>query len=610
MGLQGLNANIAARPKKPVSMTPPHHHPYTPLAVYRRLLAYALPHWKIFLSALFGMIIFAATNTAFMALVKPLLDQSFVSKNMSSARMIPFAIVGLFILRGISGFMSTYSMSWVGRRVVTDMRGQVFNHLLKMPASFYDRASSGQLIARMTYHVEQVATATTTALTSIIRDGLTIVGLLGWMFYVNWQMSLFCLIVGPVIALIVRYVSRRFRSISQRIQQSVGDVTQAAEETISAQRVVKIHNGQAHEEQEFRRINEHNRFLSMKVVATSAGSAALIQFIAAWAVAAIVYFATQPDMLAKISPGTFVSFMGAMLGLMNPIKSLSGVNEQMQRAVVAGADIFQLLEEPVEPHGGDRPLTRARGLIEFRDVRFRYREELGDALRGISVTIEPGQTVAFVGKSGSGKSTLLALLPRFYDLGGGEIRLDGHDIREYPLVRLRDQIALVDQQVRLFNMTVCENIAYGLEPMPPREKIIAAAKAAYAWDFIDKLPQGLDTPVGQNGVMLSGGQRQRIAIARALLKDAPILILDEATSALDTESERYIQAALEKLVEGRTTLVIAHRLSTVQRADKIVVLQDGAVIESGRHAELLARNGMYAALYRMQFEEDAVEIVA
>ncbi len=578
-----------------------------PLVVYRRLLGYAAPHWRVFIAAVLGMIMCAAVDTGFLALMKPLLDVSFVGKDLESTRWIPVIIIGMFLARGAGGFMSTYGMAWIGRRVVTDLRGEVFNHLLKLPVRFYDRSSSGQLISRLTYHVEQVADATTTALTAIIREGLTLAGLLCWMLYLNWKLSLFCFVLGPIIGMIAGYVSRRFRKISHRIQESVGNVTQAAEESIGAQRVVKVYSGQEYEAAEFKRINEHNRFLSLKVKATAAGSSAVVMFIAAFAVAAIVYFATQPAMLATITAGTFVSFLGAMIGLMNPIKALSGVNEKMQRAVVAGQDIFHLLAEPAEPDGGTRELTRARGEIEFRDVRFRYREELSDALRGVSVKIEPGQTVAFVGRSGSGKSTLLALLPRFYDVDAGALLLDGHDLREYPMARLRSQIALVDQQVRLFNASIADNIAYGMAEMPSREKIMEAAKSAYAWDFIEKLPQGLDTMIGQNGLMLSGGQRQRIAIARALLKDAPILILDEATSALDTESERYIQAALEKLVIGRTTLVIAHRLSTVQTADKIVVMQDGRIAESGRHAELLEQGGIYAALYRMQFQEDAAQ---
>lgn len=588
-------------------MSDPSQSYLPPLVVYRRLLSYAAPHWRIFIVAVIGMVMCAAVDTGFLALMKPLLDVSFVGKDPESTKWIPVIIVGLFMARGTGSFMSSYGMAWIGRRVVADLRGQIFNHLLKLPVRFYDRSSTGQLISRLTYNVEQVADATTTSLTAIIREGLTLIGLLCWMLYLNWKLSLFCFVLGPFIALIVRYVSKRFRKISHRIQESVGNVTQAAEESIGAQRVVKIYNGQDYEAAEFKRINENNRFLALKVTATSAGSSSLIMFIAAFAVAAIVFFATQPAMLSTITAGTFVSFLGAMIGLMNPIKALSGVNERMQRAVVAGQDIFHLLEEPVEPEGGARALTHAQGKIEFRDVSFRYREELGDALRGISVTVEPGQTVAFVGKSGSGKSTLLALLPRFYDADGGAILLDGHDLREYPTTQLRQQIALVDQQVRLFNASIAENIAYGMAEIPPREKIIEAAKSAYAWDFIEKLPQGLDTMIGQNGVMLSGGQRQRIAIARALLKDAPILILDEATSALDTESERYIQAALEKLVIGRTTLVIAHRLSTVQSADKIVVMQDGRVAESGKHAELLEKGGIYAALYRMQFEEDAAQ---
>jgi subfamily B ATP-binding cassette protein MsbA len=575
----------------------------TPSAVYRRLLGYALPHWRVFLAATVGMALFALADVSFIGLVKPLLDGSFVKKDPQTIRIMPLAIIGLFLLRGASGFLSTYGMAWVGRRVIGDVRAQLFNHLLTLPVSFYDRSSSGQLIARLTYHVEQIAEAVTSSVSSMIKDGLTVIGLIGLMFFLDWKLSTFVLVVGPFIAMVIRYVSRRFRRISGRIQQSIGNVTDAAEEAMGGQRVIKIHNGQENERASFARVNEQNRKLAMKLVATQAGSNSTIQFIAAWAVAAIVYFATQPEMLATITPGTFISFMGAMLALLNPLKGLTTVNEKLQRGISAATDIFQLMEEPQEPSGGDRPLDRASGRIEFCDVHFRYRAELGDALRGVSITIEPGQTVAFVGRSGSGKSTLLSLIPRFYDPSAGILKLDGHDLREYPVARLRAQVALVDQQVRLFNTTIAHNIAYGCDPAPDQARIIEAAQAAHAWEFIQKLPQGLNTPVGQNGVMLSGGQRQRIAIARALLKDAPILILDEATSALDTESERLIQSALERLVMGRTTLVIAHRLSTIQNADRIVVMQDGRVVESGRHEELLARGGMYAALHQMQFQE-------
>jgi len=580
---------------------------FRPMAVYRRLLGYTRPYWPVFLLASLGMVLAAATQVGFMSLVKPLLDGTFIDRDPAVIRWIPWAIVGLFLMRGISEFISSFGMSWIGRRVIKALRGELFDHLLKLPASFYDRMSSGQLIARLTYHVEQVAEAVTTAFTSIIKDGLTVVGLIVWMLWLNWELTLFCLGVAPLIAGVISYVSRRFRKVSARIQRNIGIVTQASEEAIGGQRVIKIYNGQQQERRRFEGVNEQQRWLSMKLVATKAGSDALIQFIAAWAVAFIIYFATQPQMLQAITPGTFVSFLGAMLSLMNPIRSLSNVNERLQRGIAAATDVFKLMSESGEPGGGDRPLERAQGLVEFQDVRFRYATQTTDALRGVSVTVQPGQTVAFVGASGSGKSTLLALLPRFYDVESGAVKVDGHDVRDYPLERLRAQIALVDQQVRLFDATVAENIAYGLDPVPDESVLIEAAKAAYAWEFISRLPQGLHTPIGQNGSKLSGGQRQRLAIARALAKNAPILILDEATSALDTESERYIQSALEQLVKGRTTLVIAHRLSTIQNADLIVVMRDGQVVEQGTHAELLALQGTYSALHSLQFREDAAD---
>lgn len=581
---------------------------YRPGAVYRRLLRYTFRHWGALLASTIGMALAAATEVSFMQLMKPLTDDGFVHPDPAVIRWLPWAIVGLFIARGVSFFGATFGMSWVARNVVKSLRAELFNHLLKLPSRFYDRVSSGQLIAKLTYHVDQVADASTTAFTSLVKDGLTVVGLIGYLFWLNWRLALFSMLVAPLITTVIGYVSRRFRSVSRRIQDNMGLVTQAAEETISSQRVVKIHNGQDYEARSFEDVNERNRWLSMKLVATKAGSDSLIQFIAAWALAGIVYFATRPEQLSEITPGTFVAFIASMLALMTPLRNLTNMNERMQRGIAAAADIFKLMAEEQEPAGGSRPIARARGAIEFEQVRFRYGDEANEALRGISLRIEPGQTVAFVGRSGSGKSTLLALLPRFYDVRSGRVLLDGHDIRDYPIDRLRRQFALVDQQVRLFNTSIAGNIAYGLDPPPEPSRIIEAAKAAYAWEFIEKLPQGLDTPVGQNGVALSGGQRQRIAIARALLKDAPVLILDEATSALDTESERMIQSALEKLVVGRTTLVIAHRLSTIQGADLIVVMQDGRVVEQGRHEELLERDGAYALLYRMQFDLPAEDV--
>ncbi|WP_374680565.1 lipid A export permease/ATP-binding protein MsbA, partial [Hydrocarboniphaga effusa] len=513
---------------------------FQPLAIYRRLLGYTIGHWKIFIVAAIGMAASAGTEVAFMSLMRPLLDKTFVSPDPQTISWLPWAIVGLFVLRGVAGFTSGYGMSWIARSVVMQLRGELFEHLLKMPVRFYDRMSSAQLVARLTYHVEQVAEAASNALTSVIKDGLTVIGLIGWMFWLNWQLAAFCMIVAPIIASIVGYVSKRFRKVSKRIQENMGQVAQAADESVSGQRIVKIHNAQAHERRQFDVVNARARSLAMKMVATRGGSEATIQFIAAWAVAGIVFFATQPERLAEITPGTFVSFVGAMLAVMNPMRSLGNVNEKVQRGISAAGDVFRIMSEPAEPPGGTRPLERAKGAIEFRDVHFRYSEEMPEALRGVSVMIEPGQTVAFVGRSGSGKSTLLSLIPRFYDVDSGEVLLDGHDLREYSLHDLRSQIALVDQQVRLFNATIAENIAYGLEKLPDQAQIIEAAKAANAWEFIEKLPEGLNTMLGQNGVNLSGGQRQRLAIARALLKNAPILILDEATSALDTESERLI----------------------------------------------------------------------
>jgi len=577
---------------------------YSDKAVYLRLLRYSAPHWKVFLVAVVGMVLFAAVDTSFIRLVQPLTDGSFVDRDPEIMRIVPFAILGLFVLRGIAGFMSAYGMAWVSQRVVLRLRGEVFDHLLRLPVSHYDRTRNADLLVKLTYHTNQVADSATHVLTAIIKDGLTIVGLVAVMLYMSWKLTIVALCVAPFVAGSVRFVSRRFKTINQRLQASMGGVTHVADEAITGRRVVKVYGGEAYEANRFHEVNEFIRRQALKLVASSSGANGVVQLIAAVAVAAIVYLAISGNMLRVATPGTFVAFIGAMLAIRGPLNALTGIADRLTRGIVAANDLFQFLDTTPEPPGGTRALERARGEIRFDNVHFSYGgDDAKNALAGVTLDVKPGQTVAFVGRSGSGKSTLLSLLPRFYDPTSGRVLLDGHDVREYRLADLRRQIALVDQNVVLFNASVADNIAYGVRDQVSREQIAGAARTAYAWDFIEKLDRGLDTPLGQNGVNLSGGQRQRIAIARALLRNAPILILDEATSALDTESERYIQQALERLVQGRTTLVIAHRLSTVQRADVIAVMQEGRIIETGRHAELLAHNGLYAALHQMQFDD-------
>ena len=571
----------------------------TVFQTYKRLMGYALPYWPRYLLAMLGMAIYAVTQAAFAALIQPLLDKGFVLHDLQVAVYLPLEVVGLFLARGIADFLAGYNISWVGRSIIKRMREETFGQLLRLPSRYYDAMSAGMLLSKITYNIEQVADATTNAVTVIFRDGLTIVGLIGLMFYRSWELSLFILIVGPVIAFLVRYISERFRRYSRRIQDSMGDVTKVADEVIVGQRIVKLFGGRDHETRRFEEVNEKNRYLNMKLMLVNAGSSPIIQMIAGAGMAGVIYVALHQ----QVSVGTFGSFLAAMLLVLPPLKHITDINAPLQRGIAAGQSIFELLDDKVEDEGGSLTLPRAQGELEFKAVSFAYSEAKGAVLHDISFKATPGQTVALVGRSGSGKSTLVSLLPRFYDPTAGAILLDGHDLREFTLRNVREQVAMVSQDVMLFNDTIRHNIAYGSLDKHTDADIVAAAEAAYAMPFIQRLPQGLDTMVGDRGVLLSGGERQRLSIARALLKNSPVLILDEATSALDSESERHIQAALEQLMANRTTLVIAHRLSTVERADCIIVMDRGRIVEMGKHAELLAKNGQYAALHRLQFRD-------
>lgn len=582
----------------------------TGVKAYRALLSLAFEHKAYFILAIIGMLIFAASDAGFAYLMKPMLDEGFIDRDPLIIKLIPLAIVGIFLVRMVAVFLRTYCMDYIGRNVINSLRDQMFEKLLTLTSSQYDQSSSGAMITRFSYDVEKIARSVSTSLTVFIQDSLRIIVLLCYMIWLNWQLTLIFLIAGPIVFLIVVKVSSRFRQISKSIQTSMGTVTQVAQEVIDANRVVKIFGGESFERNKFSKINQHNLRLHLKMSVAQSISNPLIQLIVAIAFAAIVAFATSESMRGTVTTGDFVSFIFALTMLFAPMRSLSSVNASIQKGIAAGESIFSFIASEDEIDEGELALERARGELEFDHVVLCYREGDQRVLDEISFRVEPYQTVAIVGRSGSGKSSLVNLLPRLYELDSGSIRLDGQHIKDYQLKELRRQIAYVGQDVRLFNDTIRNNIAYGVANDCDDEQVIEAARQAYAWDFIKDLPDGLDTLVGERGVLLSGGQRQRVAIARALLKDAPILILDEATSALDTESERYIQHAIENLMSNRTTLVIAHRLSTIERADCILVLDHGQLVEQGNHASLLRNNGIYAKLHAMQFRDGTVDETA
>lgn len=580
------------------------------LQLYRRLLSYVKPYWRVFAASVIAMMVCAASEAAIPVLLKPLIDGTFVDKDPRLLRWAPLAVVLLFVVRGAGSFAADYCAKWVAQKVVVDLRKEMFATLVRLASWFYDATTTGSVISKFTFNVQQVTGAATKAITVLVKDSLTVVALLAWLFYLNWQLTMVTLVVAPAIVLIVRSFSRRLRRMARAEQDAMGDLNHVLEESIGCERVVKVFGGQAYESTRFERAVNRIRRFNMKAVVADSAAVPLTQIVAAVAIAGVIYIVVDQAMKDQTTVGGFVSFFGAFAMLLSPLKRLTGVNAILQRGLAAAETVFELIDEPVEPDRGTAALERSRGEIEYRDVSFVYPGTSRPALEHVSFRVRAGETVALVGASGSGKTTTANLLPRFYSPTAGAILIDGIDIAELTLASLRGNIALVSQDVMLFNDTVAANIGYGRLGGATEAEIVAAAEAANAMGFIRELPQGLRTLIGEDGMRLSGGQRQRLAIARAFLKNASILVLDEATSALDSESERHVQTALEGLMRGRTTLVIAHRLSTIERADRIIVLEQGRIAETGRHDELLARNGIYAKLHRTQYASTQPAVAA
>jgi len=577
-----------------------------PLAVYRRLWSYTRRYLPMFVVGVAGVALDASMQAAFIRFMEPLIDRVFVGKDAQFGVWLAGVIFVVTVLRMAGNFAGVYSMEWVGRKVIADLRQELFNRYVALPATFFDHFSSGQLISKLAYNSEQVANAATTSVVSAFRDVLLVLFLLGVMLSTNVQLTLVMLLLVPLIGLLVTVISRRFRKISHRIQDMMGNVSHVTEEAVVGQQVVKVFRGQEAEMNRFRSVNDKTRRLHMRMVATHLASSSMVQVAAGLAMVLLMFIATRPTLLNEISAGTFTAIFTAMIATIPPLKRLTTVQAQVQKGIAAADSIFRVLDTEAETDTGTYRSERVEGAIEFRNVSFSYGSGDRPVLEDVSFSVPSGSVTALVGHSGSGKTTLAGLLPRFYTDYAGSITLDGHELADYALDNLRSHISLVSQNVVLFNDTVAGNIAYGALAGAPREAIVEAAREAHALEFIERLPEGLDTLVGENGTLLSGGQRQRLAIARALLKDAPVLILDEATSALDSESERVIQDALAEVMKHRTTLVIAHRLSTIENADQVIVLDHGRVVEQGTHADLLALDGVYARLHRTQLGgEDA-----
>ncbi len=571
-------------------------------ALYKRLLAYVFEQKAFYLIALLGFCLYAVT-APMLAHLMDMIEAAYKEPTLENRSILVFFILGVFSLRGLGSFLGDYFLAKVGRSVVHQLRSALFNHYLILPNEYFDQNSKGHIISKITFDVEQVYGSITSAITSLVREGMTVIFLLAYMFYMNWKLTLIFFVAAPFIALVVKKANVYFKRYSINVQGSMGRVTQVAGESINAYQEIKIFSGHAYERTRFASASDENRIQTIKFARVKAISVPMLQLIVAGAIATLVWVALDPRVSGQMDFGEFMAFITAASTLAKPMRTLAGINALIQQGVVAAQSIFSVLDRPCEQDLGQLKSPRVTGHLEVKNLNFAYPGTTGDVLKNINLDILPGKNIALVGKSGSGKSTFINLLTRFYEYERGEILLDGKNIKDYQLDNLRRQVALVSQGVTLFNDTVFNNIAYGALADKSKEEVYAAAKAAHALEFIEQMPEGMETMIGDDGVMLSGGQRQRLAIARAILKDAPILILDEATSALDTESERYIQQALQTLMKGRTSIVVAHRLSTIENADTILVVNLGEVVEQGTHKDLLAKNGSYKNLYDLQFSE-------
>lgn len=562
-----------------------------------RLLRYALRYKYIFVASILSLVILSASNTGFLALIKQITNDGFVKKTPEQAIMLPLMLFGLMVIRGIAGYVSIYTMRVVARRVVEDFRKEMFSKLMLLPVTYFDARSSGELVSKFTYDVERLSTATTRSWMNVLRDILTVIGLLAYMLYLDWRLTLVFASILPLVTLYLKKTTPKLKANANYVQHSMGEMTKSAEEAVSGQRIVKIFGAQEFEYERFAEIATNNRRLELRLTRISGLSSFIVEVFAALALACVIYYAT-----GNFTVGDFTAFVGALLMLISPIKHIAAANEDFQVGLAAAQSVFNVIDATAEQDEGVLELGRAKGDIELKNITLRYENASAPALDNLSLNIKAGEKIALVGRSGGGKTTLVNLLPRFYELQQGLVLLDGVDIRAIKLTSLRAQFSLVSQDIVLFNDTIFNNIAYGVLRNATEEEVIAAAKAAHAWEFIQKLPNGLQNEIGDRGVRLSGGQRQRIAIARAILKNAPILLLDEATSALDTESEQHVQAALDTLMQNRTSIVIAHRLSTIENADRIMLLEQGKILESGSHQQLIKLNGHYAKLYQKQFD--------